>query len=43
VPVYQHDFGCCDALIDGGPALQKARLDLAGESEIFRKPSRTWV
>jgi hypothetical protein len=23
VPVYQHDFGCCDALIGGGPPLKR--------------------
>jgi len=25
VPVVQHDFGCRDVLIGGGPALQKVR------------------
>jgi hypothetical protein len=43
VPVNQHDFGCRDGLIGGGPALKKARLDPAGESVVFRKPSRAWV
>jgi hypothetical protein len=23
VPACQHDFGCCDGLIGGGPALKK--------------------
>jgi hypothetical protein len=40
VPVFQHDFGCRDALIGGEPALKKAGLDPAGESVIFfRQPS----
>ena len=34
VPVFQHDFGCCDALIGGGPALKKVRPDPAGESVV---------
>ena len=25
VPVFQHDFGCCDVLIGGEPSLKKAR------------------
>jgi hypothetical protein len=43
VPVNQHDFGCRDVLIGGGPALKKARLDPVGECVVFRKPSRAWV
>ena len=35
VPVFQRDFGCCDALIGGEPALEKVRPDPAGESEFF--------
>lgn len=27
VPVFQHDFGCCAAWIDGESSLKKARLD----------------
>jgi transposase len=34
VPVFQRDFGCCDALIGGGPALKKVRPDPAGESVV---------
>ena len=34
VPVFQHDFGCCDALIGGESALKKARPDPAGESVV---------
>src|SRR5580693_983257 len=34
VPVFQRDFGCCDALIGGGPALKKVRPDPVGESVI---------
>jgi len=43
VPVYQHDFGCCDALIGGVLALEKAQPDPAGEYDFFREPSRAWV
>jgi len=43
VPVYQHDFGCRDVLIGGGPVLEKGRPDPVGESVFFRKPSRAWV
>src|SRR5271166_6871842 len=35
VPVFQRDFGCCDALIGGEPALKKVRPDPAGESVVF--------
>jgi hypothetical protein len=35
VPVFQHDFGCRDALIGGDPALKKIRLDPAGESAFL--------
>jgi hypothetical protein len=35
VPVFQHDFGCRDALIGGDPALKKAGSDPAGESVIY--------
>lgn len=31
VPVFQHDFGCCAAWIDGESSLKQARLDLDGE------------
>src|SRR6266542_3162183 len=34
VPVFQHDFGCCDALIGGASALKKVRPDPAGESVV---------
>jgi hypothetical protein len=35
VPVFQRDFGCCDALIGGESALKKVRPDPAGESVVF--------
>ena len=35
MPAGQHDFGCCDALIGGVPALQKARRGPAGEFGVF--------
>ncbi len=31
-PVFQRDFGCCDALIGGESALKKVRPDPVGES-----------
>jgi hypothetical protein len=43
VPVFQRDFGCCDVLIGGTPALKKARRDPVGESVYFREPSRALV
>jgi hypothetical protein len=44
VPVVEHDFGCRDVLIGGGPALKKARPDPVGESGVFwGTPSRAEV
>jgi hypothetical protein len=35
VPVYQHDFGCRDALIGGEPRLERGWPDPAGESVVL--------
>src|ERR1035441_7671951 len=42
VPAFQHDFGCCGALIGGEPALKKVRSEPAGES-VASFASRAWV
>jgi hypothetical protein len=43
VPAEQHDFGCRNALIGGGPTLKRVGSNPLESLSLFRKPSRARV